>query len=533
METLNEERWVFEMCVVVPKRIADQVVEGYGYDCVDVLVDEFYKTGLIVDRVVGIHDGFIKLAAPVEVLGKAATELQLKKRTQIGVDLQFQWDEAEAFTKQSDGSMFSWFERFRCYNHLIYGIVNKSDSPVILKSNCRDVVWEPGESLVRKLEKEGIVKEVFPIHDEMKRKRLLRCWALNWWDLTDQPLDEIYCYYGPKIATYFAFLGMYAKWLFIPAAFGIILQSVAFRSLQFLVLPLFFICIVSWAAFFFQFWKRKNSTLLARWQICYPDGAESTYKYTDTELSSSHSSVELLKKYAADKSEEKEKIQREELSGLMLRFRNDAIIILSTIGLQLPFELAYAHLYESIGSDIMKFGLTTVYLYAIQYFTQMGGKASAKLIKNEKNENSEYKANSLVYKVFGLYFMQSYIGLLYHAILHRNFMTLRHVIIQRLIVSEVLEIVIGNLLPYIKFSYGKYRAVHNKRKPETGSVAGKSNFSSRVEKEYLKPKFSASVGEELEDGLFDEFLELALQFGMVMMFACAFPAAFALAALVN
>lgn len=112
-----------------------------------------------------------------------------------------------------------------------------------------------------------------------------------------------------------------------------------------------------------------------------------------------------------------------------------------------------------------------------------------------------------------------------------------------------------------------------KRKREKGSPTGKTQFISRVEKEYLKPSYSASVGEELEDGLFDgnvethvislcsriscitpffhlafillfqivkqlisspaDFLELALQFGMIMMFACAFPPAFAFAALVT
>lgn len=99
--------------------------------------------------------------------------------------------------------------------------------------------------------------------------------------------------------------------------------------------------------FYFQFPK-------CRWQICYPSGAESTYKHSDTEWSSFHSSVELSKKLGADKSKEKEKIQREEWSGLVLRFKNDALIILSIIGVQLPFELAYAYIYESIGSDSMK-----------------------------------------------------------------------------------------------------------------------------------------------------------------------------------
>ncbi|KAJ0890889.1 putative anoctamin [Helianthus annuus] len=528
MEALYEEQPPpFEMGVVVSKRVFDQI--GEGYDCVQVLVDQFRKIGLIVDRVAGLNDEFLKIAAPVEVLGKAAAELRLKKRTQIGVDLQFEWDEADAFIKQSDGSLFSWCERFRCYKHMIYGIVNKSDSAIILKSDCREIRWQPGKPLLWKLEKEAIVKEVFPIHDEIKRKRLLKCWALSWRDLTHQPLDEIYAYYGAKIAIYFAFIGMYTKWLLFPAAFGIFVQLVDFGSLQFLVLPFFFICIISWAVFFLQFWKRKNSTLLARWHICYSVGA--AYKYMDTEWSSFHSSVGSIK-FGADKTE-KEKFQREEWFGHMLRFRNDAIIILSIICLQLPFELAYAHLYEIIGSDIIKFGLTAIYLFAIQYFTQIGGKVSVKLIKREKNESSEYRANSLIYKVFGLYFMQSYIGLLYHAILHRNFMTLRQVITQRLIISEVLENLMENSLPYIKYSYRKYRAVRNKRKREKGMAARKSYFNSRVEKEYFKPIYSASVGDELEDGLFDEFLELALQFGMIMMFACAFPPAFAFAALNN
>lgn len=34
-------------------------------------------------------------------------------------------------------------------------------------------------------------------------------------------------------------------------------------------------------------------------------------------------------------------------------------------------------------------------------------------------------------------------------------------------------------------------------------AARKSYFNSRVEKEYFKPIYSASVGNELEDGLFD------------------------------
>jgi hypothetical protein len=44
----------------------------------------------------------------------------------------------------------------------------------------------------------------------------------------------------------------------------------------------------------------------------------------------------------------------------------------------------------------------------------------------------------------------------------------------------------------------------SKKKHEKESPAGKSvRLSTRVEKEYLKPAYTASIGEELEDGLFD------------------------------
>ncbi|XWS16255.1 hypothetical protein CRYUN_Cryun34aG0069300 [Craigia yunnanensis] len=516
MNGVEEDQIVYEIAVVVPKRNLKE--ENEGYDCVEVLVNEFRNVGLVAERVLGLSDEFIKLATPLETLGKAAAKLQMKKPTHIGIDLQFEWEEVEAFVRQPDGSLFSWCERFQCYRHLIYDTVNKKNSGLTLKFDGKEIQWEAGESLLQKLELEGIVKQVFPLHDETKRKKLLRSWALNCWNFTNQPIDEIYVYFGTKIAVYFAFLGMYTRWMIFPAAFGLILQLVDFGSLQLLVLPAFFISVVLWAVLFFQFWKRKNSALSARWHLNFSVSTSQGDKLLGREWSSLQSPMELIKNLGIDKTKEKEAFQRDEWFGYLKRFRNDAIVILSIICLQLPFELAYAHLYEVIESDIVKFGLTAVYLLAIQYFTRIGGKISIRLIKYENNENTEYRADSLVYKVFGLYFMQSYIGVFYHALLHRNFMTLRQVLIQRLILSEVLENLLENSLPYLKYSYKKYRAVRNKKKCEKGST-GKIQFISRMEKEYLKPTYSASICEELEDGLFDDFLELALQFGMIMMFA--------------
>ncbi|KAG1346397.1 anoctamin-like protein [Cocos nucifera] len=523
------EEPVFEVAIVVPKKREKEGDENR--DCVEFLVQELKTAGLIVERVCGLSDEFIKLAAPQETLGRAATELQIKKLTYIGMELQFEWDQVTAFVRQPDGSLFSWFERFRCFHHLIYRIVNRTEADLTLNCDGKEIRIQINESLLKRFEDEGIVKQVFPLHDEKKRKQLLKNWALNWLDFTSQPVDEIYLYYGTRIATYFSFLGMYTRWLFFPAVLGLALQLIDFGSMQLLVLPAFFIFIISWAVFLFQFWKRKNSALLARWGINY---SLSEYKALDTEMSSlNRVHADHEKNFDANKPIEKKILQRDEWLGLLLRIRNNTVVALAIICLQLPFELAYAHLYEITESYILKFLLTAVYLLAIQYYTQIGGKMSVILINYENNQGEESSSASLVYKVFGLYFMQSYIGLFYHALSHRNLTTLREVLIQRLIVSQVLENLIENAYPYLKYSYKKYKAVHKKTQ-EKGSSGGKTiRLTTRVEKEYLKPSYTACIGKELEDGLFDDYLELALQFGMIMMFASAFPLVFCFAILNN
>ncbi|KAH0920035.1 hypothetical protein HID58_027695 [Brassica napus] len=536
----GEERIVHEVAIVVPKRVREEKEEG---DCVEVLVSELKKRGMVVDRVVGLADEFLKsnvganyntiqVAAPLETLGSAAAELHIRKPTRLGIDLPFEVQGSEAFFRQPDGSLFSWFERFHCYQHLLYGIVNSDGYDVTLKLDDKEFCWAAGESLVRRLESEGVIKQMFPLHDELNRKELLKTWALNWWNFTNQPIDQIYSYFGAKIGVYFSFLGMYTRWLLFPALLGIIVQMIDFGSLQFLVLPSFFVSTILWAALFLQFWKRKNAALLARWQINYLVGPSQGYRFIGMEWSSLPFPKELIKNLGNEKFKEKEAYQRYEWFAYRKRFRNDVLVIMTIICLQLPFELAYAHIYEIITSDTIKFLLTAIYLLIIQYLTRLGGKVSVKLINREINESVEYRANSLIYKVFGLYFMQTYIGIFYHVLLHRNFMTLRQVLIQRLIISQVFWTLMDGSLPYLKYSYRKFRA-RKKKKSEGGPTTGKILIASRVEKEYFKPTYSASIGVELEDGLFDDFLELALQFGMIMMFACAFPLAFTLAAVSN
>lgn len=56
----EERQTAYEIGLVIPKKyIAKQ--RNAECDCVEVLVNEFEEAGLIVDRVFGLHDQFIKV----------------------------------------------------------------------------------------------------------------------------------------------------------------------------------------------------------------------------------------------------------------------------------------------------------------------------------------------------------------------------------------------------------------------------------------------------------------------------------------
>ncbi|KAK9101158.1 hypothetical protein Scep_024588 [Stephania cephalantha] len=115
--------------------------------------------------------------------------------------------------------------------------------------------------------------------------------------------------------------------------------------------PLSFLSCVC-AVMFLQFWKRKNSAMLARWKTSHPAGVGMRCNLVNTEKNYHPSHAEQAKKVEEDKLTEKQAYQRDEWLGHLLRFRNDAFFILIIICLQLPFGLAYAHLYEIAGSDV-------------------------------------------------------------------------------------------------------------------------------------------------------------------------------------
>ncbi|KAL3659770.1 hypothetical protein V7S43_015074 [Phytophthora oleae] len=78
---------------------------------------------------------------------------------------------------------------------------------------------------------EGFMNVVlYPLHRDEARRQLTRRWGAQS-SLALPPLEDIYAYFGPRIAMYFAWLAFYTKVLVLPAVYGVVVHVLGLLSL--------------------------------------------------------------------------------------------------------------------------------------------------------------------------------------------------------------------------------------------------------------------------------------------------------------
>ncbi|XP_064191976.1 anoctamin-10 [Anguilla rostrata] len=137
------------------------------------------------------------------------------------------------------------------------------------------------ESIFQKLQKMGVVRSIFPLHE----KRSLDDLAKNWYtkkQLWGQPLDSINAYFGGPVAFYFSFLDFYTWSLVLPAFLGLVLaflpggepvggaeakqeaeEDEEGPSVRGLAVQAVFSML--WSTVVMELWKRRSSSLSYYW----------------------------------------------------------------------------------------------------------------------------------------------------------------------------------------------------------------------------------------------------------------------------
>jgi len=507
------------VCAAAKQDGSSQELRPVGADdAITALIQGLGAAGLIVDRVVGRNaEQFLKVGAPLEVIGREAERLKLTKLTVLGIETYFSWDLRDSFVPQPDGSLFSRTERYQCIESIVESIEAKSPTVLALPAGTGHLEISKGTRAVAALREKGAIKDVFHLHNEAQRKELVRKWPFNFLGGTKQPLDDIYSYFGLKVAMYFAFLGYYTTWLVFPAAAGFLLHFINLGSWNNLVPPFFAMAVVIWAVAFLAFWRRYNTELQARWEVnIEQDEAHTTQPWDEATGNTTQKAPVVDGPNKA--------LRREEWKDRLLVLKNNAIAIAGIFVLQAPYEMLFVHSFRYFSGSAFKYALLGANAGVAGQITKFGSKVAMRLNKTQKFVSREQEADALVYKTFIIYFLQSFMGFFYYAFYIGDFAMLRSYLFSRLVTNAIIQNITEVGVPLVTFymSERKARQEEQAEKKQSGEKPSRS-IPSRVEKESHMPAYVASIGDGAYDGTFDDFLELALQFGVVTMFAGAFP----------
>ncbi|XP_001354971.2 anoctamin-10 [Drosophila pseudoobscura] len=180
---------------------------------------------------VGKTEKYLYLSASLDTLLRLADVAELEKKTTTG-----------SMQKFNNGCISDF---------LLPGmgkdqILRYCEIPVLIK----DVIKPAIKSYILK----GYIEDMFPLHDILYLDRFN--WNLK---RSHLPIEDIRNYFGSSIGLYFGFIEFYTKALIFPAVFGI---------LQYLFdLNLSIVCsfYVVWTTIFLELWKRKCAGYSYRW----------------------------------------------------------------------------------------------------------------------------------------------------------------------------------------------------------------------------------------------------------------------------
>ncbi|CAH8457624.1 unnamed protein product [Schistosoma rodhaini] len=399
-----------------------------------------------------------------------------------------------------------------------------------------------------------------------------------------QPLDHIRSYFGEKIGFYFAWLGLYTAWLLPAALVGIfvfiyglvtindyvpvkeacerdtimcptcdISHGCRYWNLRELCVYLkmsylfdhpgsvfYAIFMVIWGVTFLEYWKRKNAKLAHRWDVLdyeieeerpRPQYSAHCTQYAKNPI------TDVLEPYFPPRARVARIIAGLICVMVMVMLVLVFIIAVIIYRFLIKIPLFQNKLLRSNAEIYATLSAAIVNLILIMCLGKVYETLAYKMTQWEMHRTQSEFDNQLIFKVFLFQFVNFYSSIFYVAFFkgqmvgypghYTSFFGLRNEacdnggclieLAQQLLVIMVGKQIISNcqeiLLPKLRTWFHKYRKGLNKR-----NVASTSDLSSAhifIEDYKLIPY----------EGLFDEYLEMVLQFGFITIFVAAFPLA--------
>jgi len=439
-----------------------------------------------------------------------------------------------------------------------FGFFRKSIRHYLIKSIIEGEKEYNGADInIGRLVKAGVITKEYPLHTEPERQFLIDNWASPKAIFKRQPLNEIRDYYGEDIGFYFAWLGFYTEWLYVASGVGLVafilyMSDGGSESTGFgiWVITAYSIFLAFWATLFLEYWKRKSAQLSFDWgSEDWEESEQPRPDYYGNDVSGVYSGGHWIpldpnKDYGfpIPKSNKYYSTITRYIkigAGIPLLVTMLVAVVIITAAI-LSFRL-FVETKNSFGGDLAGGVANAI---SIIIMNSVWKYVAVKLNDWENHRTQSDYDNSLIFKIFIFYFVNSYTSLYYMAFFKNG---TRFWGVDSLTDSCAISgygtpsLISGGCVDGVTFQLATLLG--------TNMVIGQA-------KEVLIPyimskiqliRFIKETGEDITkipqwerdsklanyQGTLDEYSEMVIQFGYITLFASAFPLAPMMAVLNN
>ncbi|GAB6032991.1 hypothetical protein CHUAL_012183 [Chamberlinius hualienensis] len=473
---------------------------------------------------------------------RTAETLRIRKRlkTEFGGGLkEFIYQNAHCYKDVEDRQhFFSSQERQSIILHILNSL-RASEA-----EELNGIKFAEGQAIVPKCLAENVISQVFPLHNNDTLNHLQQIWVQSIFSY--QPLDQICDYFGVKISMYFAWIGHYTTALAIPAIFGVILWICCYgnQSREDVGFVMFAFFNVIWTTVYLESWKRRQAELAYRWGTL--DQTHELLAETRPLFRGNFTVSNVTGKMEPSYPNWLRNIWRYAVSVPVILC---SLVVVCVIIFSL-FELEQLWLQKL---ELWNYPMWLAYmpkiLLALVIFTldEVYHSVAVWLNDLENYRLEEEYENHLTIKMGVFQFVSAFISLFYIAFYLKDMEKLRDLLatllITRQVVGNIKESVVPFLMGRCKLFYLNLRffancsssnSDPNSPSSELGCSDSSNSSPDNAEVNTEAGRINITQAEHESNmykytGTFDDYLEMYIQFGYVMLFSSAFPMAAACA----
>ena len=422
--------------------------------------------------------------------------------------------------------------------------------------------WEPESYLfTQKSDHNNILKTLFTNYDNSTTNQpIMKSWRTNIWN-QQIPLRKIRNYFGEKIALYFEFLRLSQKSLIVPSLLGLglfIMQVTLsyYSSIVLISVIVYSVIMISYSVGFLEYWKRRESSLAIKW---------GQTKFEKLEIPRGHFNGKKRRNPITDELDEVHLENWKRWKYFIISYLVTSVFICLVISIVVGLffiKQEYQNKYVTTACSFIN-------ALQIQVFNKIYKKIAVLLTEMENHKTQSDHEDSLILKTFAFQFVNSFNSLIYIAYIkgytegcfdisydgEQGTDCMNELFYQLLIIfgvnyaTNIAEIGI----PYLKYKYKKRKDKNisdqgssNKNcyaSDEEFDIELPSNPNQESQRTLIKRLSEKSIDREAADHIkiikeqfFKEYyltrerddtiydyMELAMQFGYLTLFAAAFP----------